>query len=468
MMTSDNVTESRSFTGVARRQLASVFAGKDLFGRFAYLVATQAVTVVLGFVFWGFATRFMPATQVGLATSAVFVATLLGTLGILGAGSILVLQLQRTSREEQRALIRACVTVGALITTLLALVAWGASPVLGESFRRVGSNPVTGFLFIAGTTIQTAAILFDAAAIGLHRGRAQLGRNLVAALLKLALLPAALLLGLRNSTGLLAGWDLSMLLSLLMVPRLLGFRHSDRVPVRAEYRIWAMVRGRGAVALRHHLINVAITSVSYVLPVVAALVTLPRELAYFSIAQLIASCALALPYLLMTSLFAEVPQGAEQLRHAVRRTFPFGIVCSGLAVLVLEAGANVLLSVFGHQYAAHGAVLLRFLLIACIPYVVKDHFVVVRRAQNRLGEAARVAALCTLAEIGAGVAGGVVAGLPGLCLGWSLCTVVEGAYFLPRVLAILREPAVEEDQSRSAVMPEQLVGAPTLGDAAPI
>ncbi|MCU1491274.1 MAG: polysaccharide biosynthesis protein [Acidimicrobiaceae bacterium] len=427
-----------SLRTAARRQVRSLLAGQDLFGRFAYLVATQAVTVLLGFAYWTLAAHVVSSRSLGIATAAIFVATLLGAVGVLGTASLLLVQLgQIDEEEERRDLIRACLGAAVTVTVSLALVAWLVSPWLGPSFRRIGADPLDAMLFALGTGIQTAGVVLDAAAIGLRRGPLQLARNALSATLKLAFVPICVFSFARNPAGLLGGWDLSMLASLLVARRVLGRSsvRSGRGRLHAHVR---MLRFHGGLALRHHYVNLAISSVGYFVPLVAALIAAPSEMAYFSIAQLVSVSALGLPYLLTTSLFVEASEGEERLRDNVRRTFPLGIACSLGVLLVLEPTSRWVLSVFGGEYADHGTILLRLMLPIGLPYVIKDHYVTIRRAQGRLTQAAWVAGTCAVAEVAGAAVGGALGGLQGLCIGWLACTVAEGLFFLPQVLSTIR------------------------------
>jgi len=201
---------------------------------------------------------------------------------------------------------------------------------------------------------------------------------------------------------------------------------------------WDIIRGFRSVALRHHALNLAITSVSFFLPVLAALFLIPREYAYFSIAQLVSSTVLLLPALLAMSLFAEASGDPSSLKGHVRRTIPIGLGCCIAALAVVEPAAPQILGVFGHEYAVHGTTILRLLMLAGIPYVIKDHFVAIRRAQDRLTEAARTVTIATCFEAAAAALGAALYGVEGLCGFWVAATIVEAVFFFPVTWRVIR------------------------------
>jgi len=84
-------------------------------------------------------------------------------------------------------------------------------------------------------------------------------------------------------------------------------------------------------------------------------------------------------------------------------------------------------------------------------YVIKDHYVAIRRAQGRLGHAAKVMAAGTSAEAVGATLGGIYWGMTGLCIGWAVAASLEAVALLPAVLRVFhRDPAVEPDPDGSS------------------
>ena len=63
----------------------------------------------------------------------------------------------------------------------------------------------------------------------------------------------------------------------------------------------------------------------------------------------------------------------------------------------------------------NGTTALRLLVLVGPAYVIKDHYVAIRRAQGRLGHAAKVMAVGTSAEAAGAALGGIYWGMTGLC-----------------------------------------------------
>jgi O-antigen/teichoic acid export membrane protein len=409
--------------------------GRRLFGTFAYLVGKQGVTAALGVAFWALAARVLPARDVGLAGAASSIATLVATIGALGVGTLLLAEIGETAQEDRGPMLTTGIVLSTGAVAVLAATAVAASPLLGASLRAVGGDPVTATLFVVGAMSTAVCGTFDNAAIGLHRGSAQLVRATVASLIKVAFLGAAIALGVRTTAGLLFAWCASLGLSYVACVRLLRLSPA-RVGVR---RATDLVRRWGGASLAHHVLNLALSSVGYVLPVIAALAVAPGDMAYFTTALLVAGTLNLLPYFLTLSLFAETTGDAALLRRNVRRTLPIAFAASAAIALSVEVCAPLALRVFGPAYAAHGTVVLRLLVLAGLPYVMKDHYVAIRRAQRRLNDAVRVIAVGTAFEVGCAVLGAALHGLDGLCLCWVVATACLGLAVTPVVAGTVSE-----------------------------
>jgi O-antigen/teichoic acid export membrane protein len=414
--------------GTAARRLT---ADNGLLGRFGYLLASQCLGLIFGVGYWTVTAKNVPAREVGLVAAAMSIGALLSTLGGLGIGSIMLVELGR-SRHDARRIIAIGITIGGTVVAALALACWAASPVLGPSMRTIGRNALDGTLFVVGSGLIGVATVLDSASIGLRRARVQLYRNGVQGAIRLAAVVVAVSLGLRSASALLAIWVGSIAVSLSVCPVL--FR-TALVPktARPPTRWLDIVRRYGRLALSHYVLNVAITSIGFLLPFIAALFVVPRELAYFSVAQLVSTSVMLPPALLAMTLFAEATDDDAMLRRHIRRTIPVGFACCVVGLAVFEPGASLVLGVFNRTYATHGTIALRLLLLGGLPYVLKDHFVSIKRARRELRQAARVVALATTVELSGAVVGALLDGVTGLCAGWVIGAGIEALGFAPVV-----------------------------------
>jgi O-antigen/teichoic acid export membrane protein len=113
--------------------------------------------------------------------------------------------------------------------------------------------------------------------------------------------------------------------------------------------------------------------------------------------------------------------------------------------------APFVLRIFGHAYATNGTTALRLLLLVGPAYVIKDHYVAIRRAQGRLSNGARMMAVGTSVEAAGAALGGIYWGVTGLCIGWIIGAWCEAAFLLPAVLRVFRQdPSTEPEHVGSS------------------
>jgi O-antigen/teichoic acid export membrane protein len=419
---------------------------RRLFTTFGYLVAKQGATAVLGFAYLALATHLFAARDVGLAAAASSTAFFLGAIGALGIPLLLVAELGSLPTAVRRVTFSTGMYIACSTVLLLALGTLALSPFLGGSLGIIGANSATAVLFVVGSVATMGALTFDNAAIALHRGSAQLWRGSLTAVLKLAAVGVLVLIGIRTAAGLLFAWALTLVVSLVCLP-LLRLEPAGASEGNLSRRM-ALARRYGTLSLKHHVLNLSINSVFYIVGLIAALLIPPRQLAYFSTALLLESTAMVIPYLLALSLFAEISGDKSLLHHHIRRTLPLGLaLCAGI-VVVAEAAAPLALRIFGPAYATNGTTALRLLVLVGFGYVIKDHYVAIRRAQGRLGEAVKVMAAGTCAEAAGAALGGIFWGMTGLCVGWAVAASCEGVALLPPVLRVFhRDPQAEPEVS---------------------
>ena len=332
--------------------------------------------------------------------------------------------------------------ISCLAVLILSLGTLALSPFLGDSLRIIGADSTTAAFFVIGSVATMGALTFDNAAIGLHRGSAQLWRGSLNSVLKLAIVGVLVLVGTRTAPGLLFAWALALVVSLVLYPhastRTDPGRRREPQPsggTRPPLRRALPQAPRPQSVDQFHLLR-RCADCSSPDP--------PQQLAYFSTALLLSSTVMIIPYLLALSLFAEISGDQSLLHRHVRRTLPLGLALSGGIVVVAEVAAPLVLRIFGPAYAMNGTTALRLLLLVGPAYVIKDHYVAIRRAQGRLGHAAKMMAAGTCAEAAGAALGGIYWGMTGLCIGWAIGAWCEAVVLLPAVIRVFhRDPPAE-------------------------
>jgi O-antigen/teichoic acid export membrane protein len=408
---------------------------------FVSLVGTQLGGGVLGIVFWTLAARALTPEQVGVGAALVAAMTLLSWFGVLGIGTLLLERFQVVAVTDRRALLSTGLGIagmgGALVTG-----GWVALSAPLHLSGVLGDLSLSSALLLVGTTgIATMCSAFDQAVIGMGVSNLQLRRNLLAAIVRIAVLSGAIALNVRSGQAILVSWSVGFVGSLFATPLRRHLPPHARVTMRQR---WHLVRNHWAVAMGHHSLSLAVGSSSLMLPVVVASLMPATPTAYFNQANLLGATLTALPYYLTLALFATA-ENVEGFRRKAPRTLIMGTV---LALFIILAGAmfgRVLLLIFGTSYSQESWPLLMIILASGPAMVIKDHLVVLRRLQGMRRQGALMLALWGAAELTGAVVGGLVGGTTMLCLGFTAMSAACALIALPVVIrAMRRQPTGDE------------------------
>ncbi len=434
-MTNTHVrTGTRGAAGQAKRPLWLSFAPvwrrhRDLLNNASTLVATTGVTAALGFIYWAVAARMFSQRAVGYGSAAVSAMTLLGTIGMLGMGTVLICELPR--RRPRAGLVSAALIASGLGSLVLGLTFAVVAPHLSGRFGNISGTVEQATLFVVGVALTGVSLVFDQATIGLLRGGLQLSRNAVFAAAKLLVLPAAaVILHDDFGMGILAAWVAGTAVSLVPVAIRLRLAHTHVLP-RPD---WAVLRGLGRTALAHNWLNLAVTVPQTLIPVLVIVVVSPSANAAFYAAWTLAGFLRVVPIHLSTVLFAVAAADPHVIARKLRFTLRLSLLIGLPGMIVLGLGAHLALSLFGPSYASAATVPLLLLVISYIPGIPKLHYMAVCRATGQIPRAAAVLTVAAAAEVTAAVIGGASGVLNGLSFALLAVYIGEGLVTTPPVL----------------------------------
>jgi O-antigen/teichoic acid export membrane protein len=402
---------------------------QDLLRNASSLVATTGVASVLGFAYWALAARLFSQQAVGYGSAAVSAMTLLGTVGMLGLGTVLIGELPR--RKARAGLISAALVTCGAGSLILGVAFALAAPQASTRFADISGTAGRLALFAVGVSLTGVTLVFDQAAIGLMRGGLQLSRNSVFAAVKLLALPAtAVILHDEFGTGIAASWVAGTALSLAVVAVRLRQKGS---PVLARPD-WDVLRGLGRTAMAHNWLNLAITVPRSLIPVLVTVIISPAANAAFYAAWTLSGFLYIVPTHLSTVLFALAAADPKVIARKLRVSLRLSTLIGLAGMAVLGAGAHLALSLFGASYARAATVTLWLLVIGYVPAVFKVHYIAVCRASGRIPRAAAVLTLAAVAEVAAVAVGGAAGHLDGVAIALLAVFAAEGLVTAPAVI----------------------------------
>lgn len=403
---------------------------RDLILNAGSLVGAMAVTSGTGFLYWLLAARQFPAEEVGFASASISAMTLLGTIGMLGLGTLLMGEIPR-HRDQAGTLISTSIlasgTAGVLLGILFALVA----PHLSADFLPLSANLEHIALFALGVSFTAVTLVLDQSLIGLLRGEVQLWRNSLFAIAKLvALFLAGIGLETRNGMTIYATWLLGNVLSIMICAFFVMHKRIHLARLRPQP---AILRGLGRVAVSHHMLNLSLLAPSLTLPVLVTVLLSASVNASFYIAWMLAGFIFIGSTSFTTVLFtvgaADPLSAGSKLRTVLKLAVTVGIAGN----LVLLLGADYLLRIFGPAYADQSAICLRILALGVFPIIVKDSYIAIHRISNRVLQIVPLIMAFGFLELVLAAAGAQIDGLTGLSLGWVAAMCIEMLILAPRV-----------------------------------
>lgn len=422
----------------------------------ASLVGTTGVTSLLGFAYWWVAARQFSPAAVGLASAAISAMTLFGTFGILGLGTLLVGELPRHKGQEAPLISTALLVVGGVGLGLGILVALIA-PYVSTDLADLRADSGSVMLFAFGVSVTAVTLVLDQALIGLLQGGLQLGRNTLFAAVKLA---ALFLAGfwLSQTTGLTiyATWMIGNITSLLVLACIALWKGVKPGPnVLPQF---GFLRKLGLEAIKHHALNLTLQAPSLLLPVLVTVALSTTMNAWFYISWNLSSIGNTIAYSLTLVLYAVSAAQPQTLARKIRLTLCLAFAATVLLNVAFLLGTQQILGFFGHSYAEQAAWSLRILSIETFPFIIKTHYIAVRRVHGRVAPTTLITIATGVLEVGGSALGVHLGGLTGLSLGWFAAMCIEAICMFPTVYRAARATMPALPGIYTELFTEELMG----------
>jgi O-antigen/teichoic acid export membrane protein len=390
---------------------------QSLFRNSLYIMATTAVTSLLGFGFWLIAARTLSATEVGRSAALISAMVFVSVLTNLGLGQVFVSRLASRAAGPEWS---RTVTTGLALAALASLVGGAIAAVLLPTLipaLKGGLHPAAFLLVPLGVIGVACSLVIDYACIAERHAKLSLTRNTLAGVVRTALIPLAAVVPFDGTTWILIVFDASFLLInlLALVHELPALGHDFR-PTLAGWRD-ELGEIRGLIA-GHQSINLGAQASSYLLPVLVSARLGPEDNAFFYTTFMLASALFFIAPAIGNALFAEGAHEPEQLGRDVRRAGRQVLFLAGPPALVLLLAGPLILGLFGPEYAEEGDTLLLILIAAAAFDSIYQLGLAILRAEHLLRDAAVSTWTMLIAAIGGAWFLLPPLGIDGAGLGW--------------------------------------------------
>ena len=358
------------------------------------LMASTAITAVVGLGFWAIATNRLPAADVGRASAVITTATMLSQL----AGSNIGLLFSRVlpgAGERSRAVVM----IGYGVAVAISLVLTGGFLLFFDS-EALFTSATEQVVFPLIVIVFCLFALQDWVLTGIRETTWIPLEQLLFAVAKLALLFWFAAAAFDNA--IVWAWVVPCAATVLIInPLLLARVLPRRGPAPEGAAPMPDRREMGKIFVGEY----ATGAVTFVIPLVVPLLILtqlgPEANAYYALPLLIAESGLGvLIWNISSSYMVEASHDARQIGPLMSRTWRLSFLVGGLGVPVLYLMAPWLLSFLGEDYAAEGTTAMRLLLLA-IPFnIVSLMYINTARVRNQMGRVVALQLLLAVLIIG--------------------------------------------------------------------
>jgi O-antigen/teichoic acid export membrane protein len=362
------------------------------------LIFSAASTSALGMLYWVLAARFYDTEAVGLNTAAISAMMFLSGISRLYLEGALIRFLPRAGGAASR-LVRYSYLVSEAVALLAALIFLLGLDLWSPALRFLSSTPLLFWGFIIAIMAATLSTLQDSVLTGMRQAIWVPVENTVFALAKILLLVA---LASRFPTyGIFASWTIPMVVMLLpvnvLIFRYLMPHHMRQTAAAAEPVPPARVSRFVGANYLGYLFQLSSTRL---LPLLVLHHAGSQGNAFFFLPWTIVLSLQLVASSMTSSLTVEAVTDESRLTGYARRTLLQSARLLVPVVLVVLAGAPYIMRLFGSEYAAEGAGLLRLLVLGTLPAMVNSLYLGIARVRQQVGVIVVVQALLCVAVLG--------------------------------------------------------------------
>lgn len=332
-----------------------LFQDDSLFRNSVFLMASTAVSSVLGFGFWLFVAHLYTPSEIGSASALISLTTLLGNISLLGLEASLVRFLPTSKNQSRDINMAALAVTGAAIaasTIYLFIHPLIGAPIslLDSSWEQIG--------FIVLMVIVSLNSLTDSIFIANRRAELHTMTYTLLATVKLIL---PLFLVPFGSMGIFTAYAVATLSSLALTYILMRRSVDYHILARPE---WGMIRKSRKYATNNYFAHILSSASSQLMPMIIITSLGAAQVAYFAMAWTMANFLYVIPSAMGQSLLAEGATDPSKRKYHVAHAIRTLTLILVPTIAVSIVGAPFILAIFGPQYAANSTAIFQILAFA--------------------------------------------------------------------------------------------------------
>jgi len=348
----------------------------------SFLLVSIIVQSLLGFAFWGLATRFFSEEIIGYSSAIISAATYLTILGLMGMNFSIVYFLPKSKNPNN--LINTSLTVPILISISIAGVFLLGIKTFSPALSFITSNTPFTICFIGLVALSTLYAQLQGVFVAKRQTKYAFFKSIIFTGLRIPLLYVIAHLGL-SSLGIVLNWTLSVLIAvaiclIIFLPK-----------IQSSYKVLPNIdkkelKGTWKYNWASYTSNLMAFAPVYILPMLVVNLKGPEENAYFYITWMVATILFGISASASQSLFAESIADSKALISNVRKTAKYIALLTTIGLVILFLGGQKILAIFGESYVINSLSLLKILAVSSIPVGVVYIYTSILRVTNRMKE----------------------------------------------------------------------------------
>jgi O-antigen/teichoic acid export membrane protein len=408
----------------------------------AYSLALNVIlTSALGLGFWIAAARIFPSSTVGRDAALLAAMLTLSSICQLNM-AVAIPRLLPIVRHRPERIVWGAYLLTAAVSILGAIAFVVIAPALSHGYRFLSTQPAMALLFAAAVVVWGVFTLEDAVLTAARRAVWVPVENTIFGVLKIAALP--LMLAVASSHPVFIAWN-APVVALVIPVNVFIFLRVLRKPISASGTGSSPIerfglRGLLAFLAQDYVAFVFVQACAGMLPVLVVALLGGSAGAYFFMPfALVISFDSLFAYVLqpLTVEAALAEPRLPELSRVIVRHFGWLLI---VGIIVLAAGASLILAPYGASYARHGATVLRLLAFASLFRAITALYVCMCRVEGRATrilstQAATFALLIVLVAVLA-----PTDGIVGVAVAWLVTSIVIAGANVGHVVAVLRRP----------------------------
>jgi len=399
----------------------------NLYRNSFYLMLSNIVSGLLGFIFLMMATRFYSSYDIGIFSAMFSAINLMILFSMTNGFSTAIIKLvPSASSLDKNKLVFSFLMISCFIVLIMSFIFLSFIEVFSSKLIFLKENLFYGFIFILFSIFSTVATLFNGIFMALRRTKYILIGNVSINIGKIILLPlfiSFLYMGIFYSTGIGTLLGVFISLFLLYKARLINFKLNINFDV---------IKQNFNYILTNYFSSIASGFFGLLLPILILNILSAEMTAYFFIAWTIFSLITTFLMSIIMSFFIEGSYNMNEIKKNRDKGLKYSLIIATISIIGVFLFGKFILSLFGNVYL-NSLDLLYVFTISIYFFVINKTYLVELLIKKKMKETLIFNFLITMPAIISGTLLMFYFGLLGVGYGWLIGQAIGIIWILVRL-----------------------------------